>query len=168
MKPTFSILTVLGFTAYAGLAFASFRDAYSVAGQLSVYAYLGMLAYAAIVAASERATSPRGAFAGAFLGLAIAYSIVDVGPGQLLQGSPALDLPHSHIVDLIVGPEPTTQVMFGDDGGAMALRVLERQEVRYISSMHFSVLFGLLGGCLALWRYRVQERWAKRENSGNE
>ncbi len=84
---------------------------------------------------------------GIFLGFAVAYSIVEVGPGRLLVFHGLLDLPHSHFVNLIVDHSL--------DDISLALT---SEMLRIVATMHFSMIFGLLGGCLALWRYRRLER----------
>jgi hypothetical protein len=153
MKPRFSILTLLSITAYAALAIVSLTEPMSIPAQLSVYAYMGLLVFASLFAATEGVRTSRGIFSAAFVACSLAYGIVEAGSGQVVRYG-SFDLPHSYIVPMFIRDD------LSDVSEAMTSEIL-----RIFLAMHCSVVFGAFGGVLALWRYRVMVRREDEEQT---
>ncbi|MDZ4783191.1 MAG: hypothetical protein SGJ19_23335 [Planctomycetia bacterium] len=140
MKPKFSILTLLGITAYVAVAIAG------VVSPVGHYVGLGLWAVGTLMVfvvatgvASDRVIFSRGFVAGSTWGL------------------------------LMLMLNLTWESHFYEAAEALRRMLTSPIDSRTIelNLMQFSVTcIGLLTGYLALWHYRWQERRAKKEKSG--
>lgn len=160
MKPRFSILTLLGSTAYIAVAMAAFRDPYSIAYVTNIWAWLAVLVYAVIAASSGGVERTR-VFAIAFAACAVLYTLADWHLQSLSDDS--VDMPSQFLVDPIAGPPIRS---WGEEDCELEKVVVQeefRKDIRRLVGMNSSLVFGVLGGVLALWRYRVLERREKNK-----
>lgn len=157
LKIQFSILAIIGLTAYIALSIAAFMAPYSVAGALTVYLFFGLLAYSAIIAASD-ASSFSGVFSRGFFACAVVYALAEQGQGEFLSDFDWFDLPHSYLVNIVAGREVGTTVVLEDDDAQMELLAFHRRDVRMLASIQFASAFGLLGGSLSIARARRIQR----------
>ncbi len=155
MKLQFSILWLLVLTTYLGVATAALMSPdLSAAGQANFYAWFGVLGYAALVGCGFEA-SRRTAFARGVAAFTILYMVATPTGTNLIMDSWA-DLPHDYVVRSIIGPEIPNGTVIVDEE-AFLQQEFYRNGLTAVAELNFSLLFGLLGGCLAAWRYGRQE-----------
>lgn len=157
MKPRFSILTLLGITAYVAVNVAALQKPDSGWTIIVFYTWLAILAFASINAAQP--SSPAAVFSRGFVFVALVYGASTFVYRMVTLGQPPL--PHIYLTDFI------HSLMTGDGRGprfdpfaaspALALYLVPFHNV--------SLIFGLFGGSLALWRYRRLERRELQEKS---
>ncbi len=131
MKPKFSILTLLVITAYVAVNAAAFRS------ELMLYVaqcQWHAIVFALIVVAAGR-TTPQTVFArGCLLTFLLTFGAL------IIEAFPVVTMLVVAITDSLK-----------ETGGPGPYQV---------TAASFSLVFGLLGGCIALWRFRVLERRA--------
>ncbi len=137
MKPRFSILTLLGVTAYVAINAAAFQSLAVCA--VARWLWWGLIFLVLIVATGR--TSGRTVFArGLFLSVLLAYD--------------SLTYHHAHLYPLLEWLEVVTNTLAGKSAD---------EDVYFLVIQNTASAFGLVGGALSLWLYRVNERRAKEE-----
>lgn len=164
MKPRFSILALLGFTAYSAVAIAGLVDPDSIWNSMCFYLWLLLLVGLAVLASTS--SPPQSNFAACCLAVTLIYTIAavvahceDGGYWMALIGtgeeSEHTWMPHLFAIDLFQLAHPTFD--FEDEQFFPWNARMYRWAV-----CNTSLAFGLLGGYVALWRYRVLERRQKK------
>jgi len=159
MKPRFSILTVLAFTFWVALTCAA-CVAPTSDWSFAVYGSWCLVLLALVVLAAQR-DSYRTAFFRGWLFATIVYAVAMASevPWQSVE----LRMPHDYLAQRlqrpIQPPSPDWSATFAD---IVPWSDLQLQNVAFCN---VSLAFGLLGGCLAPWRYRVLERRAKQSTA---
>jgi hypothetical protein len=168
MKPRFSILTLLGVTAYVGLSIAAIRDPLSIWSSISFLAWFGVVTFIGIYALIEK--GPRAAYFGGMFVTILAYSVaasVEANVGENDWGSRLIDqiaMPHNWLHEYIGNTkDPEFMLSRKDVLDHLTYRVARRWSVTQCS-----LVFGMIGGCLAFWRYRVLERREKEQSHSND
>ncbi|MDZ4780127.1 MAG: hypothetical protein SGJ19_07745 [Planctomycetia bacterium] len=159
MKPRFSILALLGVTAYLAVAAAGLIYPLSIWNTLSFCLWIAVLAALAIEGANSNSggsTFARGMLATCLIYVAVAtlYEGRDYVDERFLD-SEKRAMPHYAI--LLMSPEPRWEY---EDYGELNLKLYR------CGVANASFNFGLLGGSLALWRYRVLQRRPKEQADG--
>lgn len=152
MRPHFSILGLLAVTAYIALAVGGLRSPLSLAGSIALYGWLALM-FTLSVSASG-ASSRRSAFARAALAASIAYiaaSHFQRSPDYPQRGV-VFELPHRliYLIEFDDRP-PFRQFPFNVRVTEGKLDVSIYRE--RVATAHGSLLFGLLAGCIATWRF---------------
>ncbi|MDZ4780125.1 MAG: hypothetical protein SGJ19_07735 [Planctomycetia bacterium] len=139
MKPRFSILTLLGVTAYVAINAAAFQSLAVCA--VARWLWWGLMFLVLIVATGR--TSGRTVFArGLLLSVLFAFT--------------AITYHNAHLWPLLNWLENLTNTLAGTSAD---------EDVYFLVITNATLAFGLVGGALSLWRYRVLER---REKEGAE
>jgi hypothetical protein len=149
MKPRFSILTLLGITAYVAVNAAAIASPLSGLVLLVLVLWTGIVCAVASVAAqsnSSTAVAARGTFFGVLTYFVAAW--VDE-----TWYTSDYRLPHFYVGEVL--SDNVARSHYGVIG-----------EMYRLAFLNVSLIFGLLGGSLALWHYRRQERRANQEKSG--
>ncbi len=137
MKPRFSILTLLGITAYVALNVAAFRSRLTC--NIAQCVWWVLVFYTLIVAVGR--TTTRTVFARAFLAsMLIAFGAI------AFEFWPFVIELIADIAETLAEPDPTMGKSF-------------------LFACNVCLGFGLLCGSLAIWNYRRQERRANQEKS---
>lgn len=161
MKPRFSILALMGIMAYVAVHIAGLTFPLSWWNSISFYLWVLLVAWASIEAFSSK--SKRSAFAGGLLMATLSYCAAASFEGELSAGlygnnsGPHIKMPHDHLEHLLDQSMDQTIAI-----GLPPVKELLRKEAIHRSAVVLSsIALGLLGGCLALWRYRRLERREK-------
>ncbi len=170
MKPRFSILTVLVFTAYVALAFAGIKkpDSWWLAG--GVLAWLLALAYLVILA-TDTSDARNQAFGRVSVICLAAYLLLTLFPFPINAGSnrPAM-LPHVWFTAWWISQEtvttaPPPAALPGPGAPPvtfsfvpMGTRASMARELEAYSALNCALAFGILGGVLKLWHFGRQEK----------
>lgn len=156
MIPRFSIRVVLCVTAFVAITLAAFLYPLSAWVPIAFLSSVGVIGRWAVVAAQQ--TTEQAVFARGAAVLSVLYLGCALG-GDFDYG--AWRMPHHYLVDaymqLFPDAEADEELMRGYD---------DRFELVKFKSRHLygmargvtAVVFGLVGGSLALWRYRVSDR----------
>jgi membrane associated rhomboid family serine protease len=141
MKPQFSILALLVITAYAAINVAAFRSlGFSAAAR---WLWWGIV-FLALIESTGR-TAARTVFArGLCLSVLFAFA--------------AISYNHAHLYPLLLLLEQTTDAISGTQAD---------EDVHHFAIELAAHLFGLIGGALAVWRFRRLERYGNRESEPN-
>lgn len=154
MRSQFSLFWVFLAVAFAAIAIAGFVQPKSVWNNVNFYLWLAVLCYWGTAAAHE-STFARGA---------LAWTIIYVCATKLEMFTPFRDdpalLPHSWLLEWT--PQPpgiwiSIDVGYTDDDAESALN---RSAI-----VNTSMLFGLIGGCLSVWRHRRWQRHSTPQES---
>lgn len=140
MKPRFSILTLLGITAYVAVNVAAFARPTTI--WISIAFWIAFVVIVALLVAASGRTSNQSVFArGMLLGVLVYDVLRRWEPGSWF------------------GWEWS---YFRVDSHSELFEVMANRQTLAMQSSQLA--FGLLGGCLALWRYRRNERREKQES----
>jgi hypothetical protein len=146
VKPRFSILAILGLTAYVAVAAYALSQQTIASAALQLYAWFAVVLWIGITAF---AGSPAArAFAGAFTVACLAYVAIAIvgGRGMSLLDTPDEWMPHIWLRTAIVEKFGLSQ------RGPVAYHTFYPWTVT-----NTSLIVGLVGGVLGRWRYRVLE-----------
>lgn len=163
MQPRFSILTLLGITAYAGLSIAAIREPLSIWSSISFLVWFGVVTFIGVYDLIEKGS--RAAFASGMIVTVLSYSAaaaVEANVGENDWGSRLIDqiaMPHNWLHDYIGNAKDPEFMLSKKD----VLDRLNYRVVRRWSVTQCSLAFGAIGGFLALWRYRVLAQREKPE-----
>jgi hypothetical protein len=152
MRPHFSILGLLVATAYIALAIGGLRSPLSLWGSMALYGWLALMFALSVSAAGV--PSRRSAFARAALAASIAYvaaSHFQRSPDYPERGV-VFELPHRLIYMIEFDDRPPFRQF------PFKVRIAEGQyDVSIyrerVAAAHGSLLFGLLAGGIAAWRF---------------
>ncbi|MDZ4780126.1 MAG: hypothetical protein SGJ19_07740 [Planctomycetia bacterium] len=159
MKPRFTLLTLLGVIAWVAVNAAALRingDAWS---NVAFFIWLAILVVAAIYAAQD--SSGITVFARGMVLVTLVYGAATFVYRMVHFDQPPL--PHVYVAGAIQSltsewPYPNDRFWFDPfAAGTGNLRIY------LVAFQNVSLAFGLLGGSLALWRYRLLERRAKEK-----
>ncbi len=161
MKPRFSILTLLGITLWAAVTLAAWTDPLSEWPFAVLCTWCVILVTIATVAAQS--VSSQTVFARGMLFATFVYGMATWAEEEWLTREHRL--PHFSLGELVSGATPPIPAV------SRPLSIFDEfpwgtGESLLVAFCNVSLAFGLLGGCLALWRYRVLERREQQEKSG--
>ncbi len=160
MKPRFSILTLLGITAYVAVNVAALQRPGTGWSNVAFFMWLAILVIAAIHAAQE--SSGITVFARGMVLVTLVYGAATFVYRMVHFDQPPL--PHVYVAGVIqrlTSESPYPKDRFWFDPFAVGTSNLQ---VYLVAFQNVSLALGLLGGSLALWRYRVLERRAAKES----
>lgn len=152
MKPRFSILMLLGVTAYAGLTAGAFTRPLSILPYIHFAVVVVMMMGAVVIACGR--PSHSSVFCRGFVLLTILSFLFRFWKPNDVESVYCLNSLSWNLYELMVGPSRSRQL--SDDEVTTALRL------GTILTMNVQLAFGVLGGTLALWRFRVLERREKK------
>ncbi len=148
MKPRFSIIDLLSLTAWVGITIAALATLSPSWTYGVLWTWVGVLVWNGANAAQPSAA--RTVFASGLLYATLIYSAASAATARygILPG--VVQMPHTLLAEAIVGPMPSTE-------GSLATteyldRIITDEYVVIILFANTSLAFGLIGGCLALWR----------------
>lgn len=147
MTPRYSLLGLIGCIAYCATAFAAIGDPFSLANAANIWAWLAILVYFTVIG-SCTARDNASPFSRTFVICAILYFLAD-SQLQMLDESRVIT-PSGAVVDVVVGPR--INEFDEDEIDAVAMRDVERYEVKRLIGMNCSIAFGTVSGWLAVWR----------------
>jgi hypothetical protein len=152
MRPRFSLFTLLAVTAYLAVALAGLMFPQSVWNAMIVHGWALLVAWMGIIAFSER--SAKSAFAGAFVVTVLAYAAASIfdplTPLLALSAESRPRMPHELVFRWLARQMSPATREFWDHETAY----------RRWALANCSLACGVLGGCLAAWRYRRIEKHA--------
>ncbi len=150
MKPRFSILTLLGVTAYVALNAAVAVRPTSAWSAILFYAWLIIMLKQCLNAASD--TSSNAVFARATLCGTIVYTVAALVESYASVVQPGdLSLPHNAIYWIVLS-------LTEDDADSLMKVIPQRVGYFQWILLNSGLACGLFVGSLALWRYRRLER----------
>lgn len=176
----FSILALLVATAYAALVFAALREPDSWWRYASIVAWLAILAYVFMLATDVH-NRGKAVFGRMFVACLAAYLVLTWLPASIAPANRKPDLlPHHWLAAWLTkqppvaltppasayGPQPVqgnSNPFVGAIPAGASYRVpLDNwpRIIEAVAALNVALLFGLLAGILALWRYRRNERAA--------
>lgn len=148
MKPRFSILMLLGITAFVGVSIAAFLQPLSIWIQVAFYAAAIVMLGVLVVACGR--TSGQSVFCRGMICSVMMFTVFrmwePVTPS--ISRTRLWDRPFTYYTgdSVVVSIPPSREWLDTANNHAR----LAMQSVQFV--------FGILGGSLALWRYRVLER----------
>lgn len=153
MKPRFSIRMLLGVTAYAAICIAGLVKPLSWWSDIAFVAWFFTMIWLAAIAAGR--TSSASVFSRAFILSALAYIGVSwIRSEYYTRGGVATwRVPHEALW-IAVNPDITNDPADPDGNLWFSQGMLLARLIH----VYTASIFGLLGGGLALWRYRRLER----------
>ncbi|MDZ4783984.1 MAG: hypothetical protein SGJ19_27365 [Planctomycetia bacterium] len=168
MKPKFSILTLLGITAYVAVNSSAFLYPMSAWVPAAFWLSVAIMAGWAVVAA--QLTTPRTVFArGALLfSLIYATSVIRTdGENGIVK------MPHDYMLDALNWFHGDILAEGMADYGSTSEGVpsfyyarVKRSNLTSVARYEVALMAGVVGGSLALWHYQRKERRANQEKSG--
>lgn len=179
----FSILTLLAATGYSAIVFAALAQPDSWWRHVFTVAWFFAIVYA-LALATDSANRRKSMFGRVVLGGTVAYLLLIAVARSMPLSSQGTDLwPHQWLVNWLSDdalgqlrqvriPAPprigrtSPGIPIGTSGWDPADLIQRLARLETVSAMITALAIGLLGGCLALWRYRVLERREKKEQSG--
>ena len=158
MKPRFTILTLLGVTAYVAVNIAGISNPLSNWFQAAVLAFYVTMIYLT-VRSMEPATNVHVKIARVILACSFLYYYIGTSRGGA---------PHEWLAELLlslrdVSADPLYEEL---NGRLIELPPRDDSEMRVRRLVYFNttLVAGIAGGAIALWRYRVLERREKHES----
>ncbi len=183
MNLRFSMLTLLAAMAYIALVFAGLKEPLGWWRSAATLAWLLVLAYLIAMAMDAR-HRPSAIFGRTAVGCILAYGLLTWLPIPLSAGMESPNymqfkrapervdaLPHHWLAhwwanESAANPSRLTvplQTQYTYQVQAVSVWQLpQTKAVELIAALNCSLAFGLIGGGLALWRYRAQERREKK------
>lgn len=156
MKPRFSILALMGVTAYVAVVVAAINTPTNqVVNAMAFYCWLAATIALAVLGAQS--TSAVTVFARGCLFTSLIYFVVGWSGIDFLLPGP--EMPNQYLSEWL---SDRAKGMTPPAGSSKHQHEFYASEYIWRHMLHnCSLAFGLVGGCLALWRYRVLERRAK-------